>query len=53
MIVERATMEDYDAVRELDRLLKGVRDRGEALRIGSRPVNASSRVNKAASPGLP
>jgi ribosomal protein S18 acetylase RimI-like enzyme len=32
MIVERATGDDYDAVRALDRLLAGVRDRGEALR---------------------
>ena len=32
MIVERATHEDYDAVRALDRLLVGLRDRGEALR---------------------
>lgn len=33
MIVERATIDDYDAVRALDRLLAGVRDRGEALRV--------------------
>jgi GNAT superfamily N-acetyltransferase len=32
VIVERATIDDYDAVRALDRLLAGVRDRAEALR---------------------